>query len=151
MTLQAGIRADIGAVFWAEIILLTCHAGRPRKAVAVVKQEATAEPVDKSAEEEARQRQKTEAAQKRAEAKEAALRMAKAAEDKKRAEEAKKAAAEESRTRKESEKSRTLSGASASARAAAAGEVYRCTLCGGQAGSASEYQIHLFGRHELLW
>ena len=121
--------------------------GRPRKAVVAVKQEArTAEPVDKSAEtEEARRRDKIEAAQKRAEAKEAELRMTKAAEDKKRAEEDKKAAAvaEKSKTQhQESEKS---------SRAAATGEFFRCTLCGGQAGSASEYQIHLFGRHELLW
>ena len=28
---------------------------------------------------------------------------------------------------------------------------FRCAMCGGQAGSAGEYQIHLFGRHEMLW
>ena len=24
-------------------------------------------------------------------------------------------------------------------------------MCGGQAATAGEYQIHLFGRHEMLW
>ena len=51
------------------------------------------------------------------------------------------AAAASKRQRQESEKS--------SGRAATA--AFRCAMCGGQAGSAGEYQIHLFGRHEMLW
>ena len=84
---------------------------------------------------------KAEEAQKAMEAKKAAAEREKAA---KKAAIA--AAAASKRQRQESERSN--GGRPTTPRPAAA---FRCAMCGGQAGSAGEYQIHLFGRHEMLW
>ena len=85
---------------------------------------------------------KAEEAQKAMEAKKAAAEREKAA---KKAAIA--AAAASKRQRQESERSNGGSRPTAPRPAAA----FRCAMCGGQAGSAGEYQIHLFGRHEMLW